>query len=105
VAESSMEAIAAGSVEANIFDGCRRERCGREVTGMGAAGRRGQRDRWEVWIQFWADGTFDGFNVPAIARGEIAAARARQPRGRWRMRREVLRVAGGDVDPWPPPLP
>src|SRR5882757_2358043 len=87
-------AIAAGSVEANIFDGAvAKDAEGGD--GMGAAGGadRGIDGGLDPVL---ADGTFDGFNVPAIARGEIAAARAgnREAAGGCA---GSLRVAGGDI--------
>src|SRR5882757_6164850 len=87
-------AIAAGSVEANIFDGAvAKDTEGGD--GMGAArcadgGIDGGLD------PVLADGTFDGFDVPAIARGEIAAPRAgnREAAGGCAGR---LRITRGDV--------
>src|SRR5882762_8805805 len=88
-------AIAAGSVEANIFDGAvakDAEGC----DGMGAA--RGADGGIDGGLDpVLADGALDGFDVPAIARGEIAAARPgnREAAGGCA---GSLRVAGGDVD-------
>src|SRR5258708_12155466 len=92
-------AIAAGSVEANIFDGAvakDAEGC----DGMGAA--RGTDGGIDGGLDpVLADGALDGFNVPAIARGEIAAARAgnREAAGGFA---GSLRVAGLAVDLAPP---
>src|SRR6266436_5991383 len=88
-------AIAAGSVEANIFDGAvAKDTEGGD--GMGAA--RGADGGIDGGLDpVLADGALDGFDVPAIARGEIAAARAgnREAAGGCA---GSLRVAGGDVD-------
>src|SRR6266481_7972568 len=88
-------AIAAGSVEANIFEGAvAKDAEGGD--GMGAA--RGADGGIDGGLDpVLADGALDGFNVPAIARGEIAAARAGNGEAAGGCAGS-LRVAGGDVD-------
>jgi len=86
--------IAAGSVETNVFDGAIAidAECG---DGMSTA--RGADRGIDAGLDpVLADGALDGFDVPAVAGGEITAARARN--------RQAagggaggLRVAGGDV--------
>ena len=87
-------AIAAGSIEANVFDSAiaiDAERSG----GLSAAG--GADGRIDAGLNpILADGAFDGFDVPAVTRGEIAAALALDGEAAGGSAGR-LRIAGGDV--------
>src|SRR6202035_4400329 len=87
-------AIAAGGVEANVFDGA----VAIDAEGSGGLSAAGGADGGvDAGLDpVLADGALHGFDVPAVAGGEIAAALALDGEAAGGGA-GVLRVAGGDV--------